>query len=109
MRLSAATPAQIEEEMAKRRANLPASDWRSTAPRDGVPTDTSLFAGVDLALMIRYMADSGDYTVDDLAYAVETRLASSLFPFLKQRSPSACPPLSASSSLAMKSCPACQL
>lgn len=71
MRLSAATPAQIEEEMAKRRANLPASDWRSTAPRDGVPTDTSLFAGVDLALMIRYMADSGDYTVDDLAYAVE--------------------------------------
>ena len=71
MRLSAATPAQIEDLMAEKRANLPASDWRSTAPRDEVPTDTSLFAGDDLALMIRYMADSGDYTVDDLAYAVE--------------------------------------
>ena len=75
MRLSAATRAQIEELMAERRANLPASDWRSTAVSvaDSLDPDVepSLFAGVDLALLIRYMADSGDYTVDDLAYAVE--------------------------------------
>ena len=37
---------------------------------DGAPHPT-LFAGEDLALLIRHMADSGDYTVDDLAYAVE--------------------------------------
>jgi hypothetical protein len=75
MRLSAATPAQIEELMAERRANLPASDWKSTAVSvaDSLDpiVDQSLFAGEDLAVLIRYMADSGDYTVDDLAYAVE--------------------------------------
>jgi len=42
-----------------------------TAAIDSMDANPSLFAGEDLAVLIRYMADSGDYAVDDIAYAVE--------------------------------------
>jgi hypothetical protein len=42
-----------------------------TAAINSMDANPSLFAGEDLAVLIRHMADSGDYSTDDLAYAVE--------------------------------------
>ena len=71
MDISEATREQSKAETAAIDSMDANPDWRSTAPRSDVPTDTSLFAGDDLVLVIRYMVDSGDFSMDDLAYAVE--------------------------------------
>ena len=43
----------------------------SNNEQTSMDANPSLFAGEDLAFLIRHMADSGDYSTDDLAYAVE--------------------------------------